>query len=239
MIGLMVAERMPLAEVWNAIGTRLLAQGVPGITSVPAESSYEVCVAGAVWRIGATYGELWRHQQMLAAAINIQEIRVLLKLYIVSWSTLSDLLAILVNEILMLGYTGKDISLSAILRNRRVRAIGISDVINKHRAAVQHELYSRLRNEAVHRGTLDVPELDALDAEWLSNRIRHMFAAMLGEYQTIDLSADNLAYEEWCSRVRRFAKNRALAVADHLRATQILLDDVGAVLIENLMTPRG
>src|SRR5437660_6620793 len=66
--------------------------------------SYEVRVAEALLALGSTFEELWHVQQLLKKAEQFQEIRVLLKLYVIGWATLSDIVAMIINEVYNLGY---------------------------------------------------------------------------------------------------------------------------------------
>ena len=107
--------------------------------------------------LGTTYEELWHLQSLLGKSEQFQEIRALLKLYVTSWMTISDVVAVLINEIYDLGYAEQDIELSIILRNSHIKKTEIAKVISKHRKTVQHEHYANAPHDVVHRGKLDDP----------------------------------------------------------------------------------
>lgn len=94
----------------------------------------------------------------LVNILTIEHLATAMKLYVISWHTMQDLLARLVNAVLDLGIADRDITMRLVLNNDHVRTTRIPEIISAYeKAAVIQDLRKR-RNDTVHRGR--IPDLD-------------------------------------------------------------------------------
>ena len=111
--------------------------------------------------------------------ITVDHLILLIKFYIVQWSTLTDMTASLINKAFNLGLAEKDIRFGLVLRNSHVQKAGVATILKQHSKDIEYDLFIRHRNEIVHRGRiLDKDVLD-LKAEW--NRLRSRKYSFLTE----------------------------------------------------------
>jgi hypothetical protein len=141
-------------------------------------------VHGFVWQFGAQrfmsvlemMGEMDRLYREMRSVLNeftgrgyflvniltIEHLATAMKLYVISWHTMQDLLARLVNAVLDLGIADRDITIYLVLNNDHVRATRIPEIISAYeKAAVIQDLRKR-RNDAVHRGRIPDLEVEKL-----------------------------------------------------------------------------
>ena len=98
--------------------------------------------------------------------LTIDHLILLIKFYVVQWSTLIDMIASLINKTFNLGIAEKDISFGLIRRNWHVQQSDIIDILKTHGRDLEYNLFTKHRNEIVHRGKiLDKDVLD-LKIEW-------------------------------------------------------------------------
>ena len=98
--------------------------------------------------------------------LTIDHLILLVKFYIVQWSTLIDMIASLINKTFNLGIAEKDISFGLVKRNWHVQQSDIMDILKNHGGDLEYDLFTKHRNEIVHRGKiLDKDVLD-LKIEW-------------------------------------------------------------------------
>lgn len=98
--------------------------------------------------------------------LTVDHLILLIKIYIVQWSTLMDMTASLINKAFNLGLAEKDIRFGLVLRNSHVQKAGVATILKQHSKDIEYNLFSRHRNEIIHRGRiLDKDVLD-IKAEW-------------------------------------------------------------------------
>ncbi len=98
--------------------------------------------------------------------LTVDHLILLIKFYVVQWSTLTDMMASLINTTFNLGIADKDISFGLVIRNQHVQHSDIIDILKSHSKDIEYDLFNKHRNEIVHRGKiLDNDVLD-LKIEW-------------------------------------------------------------------------
>ena len=102
--------------------------------------------------------------QRLPRYASIAEASIAVKFYIISWSTLADLLARLIADVFDLGIADKDIRFAMVMRNRHVRNSALPALLEKRRCSLRPDYYLKKRNDIAHRGLLEDPELTRI--EW-------------------------------------------------------------------------
>jgi hypothetical protein len=84
------------------------------------------------------------------------------KSYFISWGTLSDMLAALINIVFSLGIDKRDVKLRLVLRNEHVKRTRIPGIFEQHRKKVREDYFRRTRNDIVHRGILNDADLESI-----------------------------------------------------------------------------
>jgi hypothetical protein len=84
----------------------------------------------------------------------------------VQWSTLTDITASLINKTFNLGLVEKDVRFGLVLRNSHVQKAGLASILKQHSKDIEYDLFSRHRNEIVHRGCILDKDVLELKAEW-------------------------------------------------------------------------
>jgi hypothetical protein len=113
---------------------------------------------------------------LMARYLPVEHLKLLSKFYVIEWATFSDMTAVLINNILNLGIADQDLHLSMILRNEHVLRSPIPSIFKKYAAGLEHQKYSKMRNDVIHRGQLNDPEIQELEKDW--NKLessRHSF----------------------------------------------------------------
>lgn len=105
----------------------------------------------------------------LVKLLTIEHLAVSMKLYIISWSTLLDLLACLINSVFNLGIADRDIKLQLILRNSHVKSSRIQQLLMDYEKTLLIENLRKKRNDLVHRGKIPDEEVEKILVE--RNRI--------------------------------------------------------------------
>jgi Cthe_2314-like HEPN len=98
----------------------------------------------------------------LVTLLTVEHLAAVMKLYVISWHTMLDLVARLVNAVLDLGVADRDISLRLVLNNDHVRATQIPKLMAAYEAAVSISQLRKQRNDVVHRGKIPDADLDRL-----------------------------------------------------------------------------
>ena len=99
-----------MAELWDAVMARGARKDVADAVEREGAESYDMRIVASWMALGTTFEELWHVRDLLANAPNFTEIRVLSKLYIVSWTSLADVVAVLINGVFDLGYPTRQCS---------------------------------------------------------------------------------------------------------------------------------
>ena len=90
--------------------------------------------------------------------VTLEHLATAMKLYVISWSTLLDLLACLINEVFDLGIAEKDIKVQLALSNRHVQSSRIPQIMREYEKSSVIKDLKKKRNDLVHRGK--VPDVD-------------------------------------------------------------------------------
>jgi hypothetical protein len=92
--------------------------------------------------------------------LTIEHLVIAMKLYVISWSTLRDLLASLVNAVFNLGIAGRDVKEHLVLHNSHVKSSRIPQIIQAYDNALLIKDLKRKRNDVVHRGSIPDDDIE-------------------------------------------------------------------------------
>ena len=106
----------------------------------------------------------------LVRLLTVEHLAVSMKLYVISWSTLLDLLACLINAVFNRGIADRDVKMQLVLNNRHVQSSRTPQIIREYEKASVIKDLKKKRNDLVHRGK--TPDTD--------------IEQILGERNTID-----------------------------------------------------
>ena len=170
--------------------------------AVLRDTQYEQRVFAACMALFDTNDAIKHALRFLRNAASPQELIVVVKMYVISWSSLSDVLAALINEVYQLGYASQDIELSAVLRNRRVIHTELPPLIRGYAGPLRVSHFSRLRNDIVHRGILRDPRIDEL---WKQHMTAFADNVLGGDGEILFDNAVRVAREATCDATARLA----------------------------------
>lgn len=106
--------------------------------------------------------EFTGRNDFLFRILTIEHLARVMKLYVISWHTMLDLLARLVSSAFDLGIADRDISERLVLSNDHVRSSRIPEIVREFRNGLPITDLTTRRNNAVHRGRIpdrDVEEM--------------------------------------------------------------------------------
>jgi hypothetical protein len=86
--------------------------------------------------------------------LTIEHLAIAMKLYVISWSTLRDLLASLVNTVFNLGIADRDVKEHLVLHNSHVKASRIPQILQAYDNTLLIKDLKKKRNDVVHRGRI-------------------------------------------------------------------------------------
>jgi hypothetical protein len=225
----------PLPGVRDAAMARFNDARAVDTLKTDAKRSYEMRVFMAAAELKDLFGELDAALALLHKATTFAEISALLKLYIINWSSLSDLLAIVLNEVFALGIAAQDISLGAILRNAHIRTTEVPQIVKKYGKATQYDRFVRMRNDIVHRGKLDDDELTQIHSDLLMEILARSGKDIV---ENEDAKATMLKQARRQSRVRpritELIKSRENEYREQMTSTQAMLREIAEVLIRRV-----
>jgi hypothetical protein len=105
-------------------------------------------------------------QMGLIKYLTVDHLILLIKFYVTQWSTLTDMIALLINTTFNLGIADKDISFGLVTRNQHVLQSDIVTILKRHAKSIEYDLFNKHRNEIVHRGKILDKEVLDLKIEW-------------------------------------------------------------------------
>ena len=92
--------------------------------------------------------------------LTVEQLTIALKLYVIAWVTLLDMLAGLINKSFDLGFADRDVNFDLLLRNQHVQNSELL-VFKKHAERLDLKKFKQHRNEIVHRGKILDTEIKA------------------------------------------------------------------------------
>jgi hypothetical protein len=92
--------------------------------------------------------------------LTIEHLAIAMKLYVISWSTLRDLLASLVNAVFNLGIADRDVKEHLVLHNRHVQSSRIPQILQAYDNTLVIKDLKKKRNDVVHRGKIPDDDIE-------------------------------------------------------------------------------
>jgi len=95
-----------------------------------------------------------RNVGLFMKALTVEDLILSVKFYVISWTTLLDMLAALISKVFNLGFADSDVKFGLILRNKHVLNSDLPAIFKKYSKALDITALKRHRNEIVHRGKI-------------------------------------------------------------------------------------
>jgi hypothetical protein len=227
-------ETDPLPGVRSAAVFRLKAPDVFEKFRRAPTTAYEIRVFMASAELKNLFEELFYVIALIPKAISFPELTAVLKLYIISWVSLSDVLASVLNEVYDLGIDEQDIEFGSILRNAHIVASEIPAIVKKHAKSTRHGEFARLRNNIIHRGKLNDDALLSIHTDFLRGIINRVGG--FTDDEAVKAAATQAAREEARveERVRQLMEAKQIEYRQHLDDTKALLQEIARVLVSKI-----
>ena len=87
-------------------------------------------------------------------ALTVEQLILSIKFYVISWTTLADMVTALINKVFNLGFADADVKFDLILRNKHVLNSELPAIFKKYMKPLDIKGMKRHRNQIVHRGRI-------------------------------------------------------------------------------------
>src|SRR5262249_44576259 len=159
--------------------------------------------------------------------LTIEHLVIAMKLYVISWSTLRDLLASLVNTVFDLGMADKEVKEHLVLHNRHVKFSRIPQIIQKYDNTLVIKDLKRKRNEVVHRGRIPDDDIEQILKE--RNRIDFLRYSLL-EQNPISEEEHKRQIAVLQQKLRTVAEEKQCLWRRHYQQTIAMISEVAGEL---------
>lgn len=177
---------------------------------------YEPRVITQHHRLDLMIAELHYQVSMLTEVDSLVAARSHLKLYIITWCSLSDVTANLINHVHEIGIDEKDFNLTMILRNARIKKTQLPAIFLRHKRAIDYVGYSEKRNDIIHRGVLNETQLREIYGRVVSYSLRKAIGHP---------TASDEPHEHFL-QLQDYLRTKCNELEVHMDATQALLQDI-------------
>lgn len=227
-------ETDPLPGVRSAAAFRLKSPDVFEKFRRAPTTAYEIRVFMASAELKNLFEELFYVIALIPKAISFPELTAVLKLYIISWVSLSDVLASVLNAVYDLGIDEQDIEFGAILRNAHIASSELPAIVKKHTKSIRHGEFKRMRNNIVHRGKLAEDALLSIHTDFLMGIMNRLGG--FTDDEALKAAATQAAREEARveDRVRQLMEAKQIEYRQHLDDTKAFLREIARVLVDEI-----
>lgn len=98
--------------------------------------------------------KLGTENNFIVKSYSIEELVIGVKHYLISWSTMKDVMTNLINICFDLGIDERDVSFGVVTRNKKVKDSEVIGIFKKHGKTINISHTDKQRNDATHRGKL-------------------------------------------------------------------------------------
>ena len=192
-------------------------------------NSYEIRVARQDQILWQSFHELRHTVASLPSVTTPTQARAAIKFYVVSWCSLSDVLACLISEVFDLGIAFRDLDLTMVLRNRHISVTALPAILGRYSSQIRYSQYAEARNDIVHRGNLDDKDLSEFEGALLLEAMRRQFNV-----------PDRASDEVIVSKLQSIMGEKQASLQQHLASTEAMLREMSVVLAEAFSShPQG
>jgi hypothetical protein len=170
-------ETRPVPEAGTVVGayceelTRLLDGDSDAMTAIVRSlkapyflSTLEIMIQmdDLVREMHSTLAQFAGPEVFLIRAPTIEHLAVAMKLYVISWGTMLDLVARLLNCTFDLGMAERDVRLDVILRNTHVKSSSVLGIVEDYKQTLCIKGLDKLRNDTVHRARIPDHDVEGM-----------------------------------------------------------------------------
>lgn len=94
--------------------------------------------------------------------LTVEHLATAMKLYVISWHTMFDLLVHVINAAFNLGIADRDVTVRLVLNNEHIKASRIPEILQQYEKTVLIKDLRKRRNDAVHRGRIPDGDVDQI-----------------------------------------------------------------------------
>jgi hypothetical protein len=164
---------------------------------------------------------------VLVRVLTVEHLAVSMKLYVISWSTLLDLLACLINVVFNLGIADRDVKMQLVLNNRHVQSSRIPQIIREYEKVSVIKDLKKKRNDLVHRGKIPDTDIEQILGE--RNRIdsRRYSILQMNQISEEEYKKQSSILQE---KLSVLAKGKQELWREHHQQTITMLSEIGGEL---------
>jgi len=153
-----------------------------------------------------------------------EELKISLKYYLISWSTLRELTLYTISCVLELGLAERDVNYDLLLRNKHFKNTKLPEIFEKHKKILNIRKTSNNRNKVIHEGMLDDNDLEALNTKYaeLHSRRNLLFTP------EINISDEDYkeAEQKLNTELVELCKAKKIEYEKHYNQTIAMLNDI-------------
>lgn len=164
----------------------------------------------------------------LVKLLTIEHVAIAMKLYVISWSTLRDLLASLVNAVFNLGVADRDVKEHLILHNSHVKSSRIPQILQAYDNTLLIKGLKKKRNDVVHRGRIPDDDIEQILTE--RNRIDSRRYSLL-EQNPISEEEHKRQISLLQQKLRALAKEKQALWRKHHQQTIAMISEIAGELV--------
>jgi hypothetical protein len=225
----------PLPGVMQAVMHLIVAMKRDQQNRVSSQDGYEMRVFGRSFDLISAFEELEHLVELLGRTKTFQEISLLIKLYIIGWVTLSDVVANILNDVFDLGYAEQDVQFGVILRNRKIQRSPIPAIVKQNAKFIRYEWFAKRRNDIIHRGRLDDSDLAAVRGVVLSAVLGQVLKVDTNDIAAVEAASNQAAAEVGATqRMADLIGHKQQQFAEHLLATRKMFGQLAPLLVERI-----
>lgn len=94
--------------------------------------------------------------------LTVEHLATAMKLYVISWHTMLDLVARLVNSVFNLSIADRDVTPRLVFTNDHVKSTRIPEILAAYEKAIPVKDLRKRRNDTVHRGRIPDPDVEQI-----------------------------------------------------------------------------
>jgi HEPN superfamily protein len=201
-----------LAKLTHLLDTDKNPKEIAVVLAQRMGSQHFLSVLGTMTQMDRLYAEMRTvldeftgRSHFLVRTLTIEYLATVMKLYVISWHTMLDLLARLVSSAFDLGIADRDVSVRLVLSNDHVKSSRIRDILRQFEKALLIKDLGKRRNDVVHRGR--IPDCDVEEMLKERNTIDSRRYSIL-ESSPISDEEHKRCLAELQDRLRALAKNK-------------------------------
>jgi len=160
--------------------------------------------------------------------LTVEHLVIAMKLYVISWSTLRDVLASLVNTVFNLGIADRDVKEHLVLHNAHVQSSRIPQILQAYDSTLAIKDLKKKRNDVVHRGRIPDDDVEQMLMERKKIEARRYSLLQLNPISEEEYKRESSLLRQ---RLRAMAKEKQDLWRKHHQQTGAMISEVAGELM--------